>query len=399
VRIITHEGDSVPFELTNADTLTQFFTDYNNIRTGLRTYIVDEKVSDYIDLVSRPNYSKELCDLKTLKSTIMVNDENGPSSVTFLFCRGSRRGSDYPAFLSFGEDRVKHIVWACRKNKPKRDVILQDLIYKSKLVLMMCCSGDEILQDYLAEQGNKIPDILFYNCEIVLKTTHVIFLALLISLIDSDERLRRNPYEDDVCLVVRDGIITILKIVKWCNNDKNELWNFLLEVGCISTYESENRKQGLPIPVTRFKDWKSHYRVFGHMYNDFIQEKEEQQIFNDFKALTLVSAGETQPLYQNYESVDPLRERERERASARARANAYIKAQYGALFHRQQEALTRHANTQVCKNGSRLYYTPNDVNLSIKDRTSACISEASSAVRFDLSCGELCERDQSGYTR
>ena len=35
VRIITHESDFVPFEVTNADTLTQFFGDFNNVRTGV----------------------------------------------------------------------------------------------------------------------------------------------------------------------------------------------------------------------------------------------------------------------------------------------------------------------------------------------------------------------------
>ena len=46
--------------------------DKNNIRTGVRTYIVDNKVSDYIDLVSSLNYSKELCDLKILKSNVCM---------------------------------------------------------------------------------------------------------------------------------------------------------------------------------------------------------------------------------------------------------------------------------------------------------------------------------------
>ena len=34
---------------------------------------------------------------------------------------------------------------------------------------------------------------------------------------------------------------------------------------------------------------------------------------------------------------------------------------------------------EVGKNGARLYYTPNDVNLSIEDRSGACGSEATSS--------------------
>ena len=37
---------------------------------------------------------------------------------------------------------------------------------------------------------------------------------------------------------------------------------------------------------------------------------------------------------------------------------------------------------EVCKNGARLYYTPNDVNLSIEDRTGPCASEAGSACKI-----------------
>eukprot|EP00918_Siedleckia_nematoides_P084654 GHVU01186028.1.p1 GENE.GHVU01186028.1~~GHVU01186028.1.p1 ORF type:complete len:547 (+),score=146.48 GHVU01186028.1:159-1799(+) len=37
---------------------------------------------------------------------------------------------------------------------------------------------------------------------------------------------------------------------------------------------------------------------------------------------------------------------------------------------------------EVCKNGARLYYTPNDVNLSIEDRTGPCVSETSSACKI-----------------
>ena len=306
VSIISHEGDSVPFESTNADTLTQFFTDYNNIRVGVRSYIVDGQVRGYINLVNVPNYSKVLCDVKGLCDVIRSQvDVNEPSPVTFLFCHGCRRGK-YPASLNFGEERFKHDVWARRKDSPERGTILQDLIYKSKLVLMMCCNGDQILQDYLVEQGNDIPDILMYNCGNVSKTSVAIFMALLMNLIDSDDRIVTDPCEDNVYFVVRDSIITILKIVKWCSDDKDQFWELLFDMGCISPYESEKRKQGLPIPMRRQPGYEWLCRVFGHMYNDLMIDDNYDQVFNDFKALTLVSAGETEPLEQNYEVVDPL---------------------------------------------------------------------------------------------
>ena len=217
VMIISHEGDRVPFELTNADTLTQFFTDYNNIRTGVRSYIIDENIQSDVQLVNMPNYLKDLCNLQSLRQNIQKDDDYGVSPVTFLFCHGSGPGPDHPAVLNFGEERFKHIVWACRKSQPKRsDVILQDLICNSALVILMCCAGEQILKDYLSEQGNKIRNILFYNHDEVLKPTHALFLALLMNLIDSHKRLEKDPYPRDLFHIVMDSIITIFKIVKWC---------------------------------------------------------------------------------------------------------------------------------------------------------------------------------------
>jgi hypothetical protein len=175
----------------------------------------------------------------------------------------------------------------------------------------MFCNGDQIVEDYVSEMTegmelHNIPDILFYNRENVIVCTHIILMALLMNLIDSDDRIGYDPPPNELYKAVKSSIITILKIVKYCNNDINKFWNFLLDMGCIFTYESDKRKQGLPIPAKTFKTRKLHYRLVGHMYHDYIPEHQKENIFNDFKALTLISPGKRQPVYQNYESVDPL---------------------------------------------------------------------------------------------
>jgi hypothetical protein len=60
------------------------------------------------------------------------------------------------------------------------------------------------------------------------------------------------------------------------------------------------------------------------------------------------------------------RESERECTRARARAHVYYRLQNSITTN---NSLKGEDITQVCKNGSRLYYTPNDVNLSIEDRS------------------------------
>ena len=319
VIIISYEGDFVPFTTTEADTLTQFFTDYNNIRTGVKSYIIDKQLQE---LVHRDNYVKKLCDMQTVAEAIVhCNYEYGPAPVMFLFCHGSKRTSDTPAFLKFGEERhvddgQTRYVWAGSNDETDADgwedaVFLSQLIDKSGVVFLMCCNGDQIVEDYVSEMSERmeldnIPDILFYNREKVIVCSHMILMALFMNLIDSDSRIGRDPSPNELYMAVKDAIITILQIVKCCNNDINKFWNFLLDMGCIFTYESDKRKQGLPIPVRHLKTKKLHYRLPGHTYHDYIPEEQKENIFNDFKALTLMSPGRKQPVYQNYESVDPL---------------------------------------------------------------------------------------------
>jgi hypothetical protein len=330
INIISHEGTCVPFELTNVDMLTQFFTDWNNIRTGVRIYILD-KENGLWEVLHLPNYVKELCDVHSFK-TIIENKDYTPATVSFLLCHGCPRSEDEPAYLNFcdNEDDYEHHeqdmavttnrVWACKPQQSNGDrvlaywseqVFLQDLIGRSKMVVLMCCYGNQIVEDYVSEMTtsqmiNKIPDILYYDDKLVPKTTHIILLALLINLIDSDDTLDNDPPTDKLYSVVKRSSITILKIVKWCKDDVDKFWHFLLDMGVVSSYKSEKQKQGLPIAENRLqhKTWTDHYRVSGHIFHDYIPDFQKQNIFNNFKALKLISAGAAKPMYQNCDSVE-----------------------------------------------------------------------------------------------
>jgi hypothetical protein len=313
-------------------TYTQFFTDWNNIRTGVRSYILDKK-NGFWGLVHLPNYVKELCDVHSVAAQIRrdldFDHVYGPPPVTFILCHGGKRFEKEPAFLNFGEQRhdddqngTTNRVWACKPENEQQllhqiywdaQVVLQDLIRQSKMVVLMCCNGDQIVEDYVLEMTtsqmtNEIPDILFFNCADVNKTTHIILLALLRNLIDSDDQFPYDPPAEELYSAVKRSIITILKIVKWCTDNINMFWDFLLHMGVVSTYESEKKKQGLPIAKERFdgKDWTHHYRVSGHIFHDYIPDIHKKIIFNEFQALTLISAWDGKPIYQNCDSVEPL---------------------------------------------------------------------------------------------
>jgi hypothetical protein len=223
VNIISYEGDFVPFTTTEADTLTQFFTDWNNIRTGVKSYIIDKQ---YQELVHRDNYVKKLCDMQTVAAAIEhCNYEYGPAPMMFLCCHGSKRTSNHPAFLKFGEERhvddgQTRYVWAGSNDRdsPEDAVFLSQLIDKSGVVFLMCCNGDQIVEDYVSEMSegmelHKIRDILFFNHENVFVGSPSIFMTLFMNLIDSDNRIRRDPYPNELYMAAKDAIITILQFL------------------------------------------------------------------------------------------------------------------------------------------------------------------------------------------
>jgi hypothetical protein len=179
--------------------------------------------------VSQPNYSKQIGDVQSLRQ---IGYEEDPSPV-MLLCHGRGPASTHPAVLKFGEDTVQNYVWACRDGDiPDDDEILQNMIWKSKLVLMLCCEGGKFLKDYLSEQGNNKPDILMYDCEIAIRVPHAVFVFLLINVIASDDRVLRDPYPRDVCIAVKDGITTILNIV-------------------VNTCSQQSQKGASPLPCVR----------------------------------------------------------------------------------------------------------------------------------------------------
>ena len=78
----------------------------------------------------------------------------------------------------------------------------------------------------------------------IYKITSVIFVGLLTQIIDSDDDFDADPSVEVLQWVVKQAIITIMNIVKWCADDAKKFWSVLLSMGCISGHETS--KHGLP---------------------------------------------------------------------------------------------------------------------------------------------------------
>ena len=316
VTILSFEGSQRPFEVTNADMLTQFFTDMNGMRSGVRSFIIAEQD---VELITEPNYEKLLVDLKTLVKIVDGVDEE-PSSytgnyspVTFIFCHGGGRDEkdpEIPAVLNFGENPVHNYVWARDSDfLPFSAVTLYEVIRATNLVFLMCCNGSDIVNDYISEQNecmNEIPEIVMFDCKKVLSVSVAILVGLLIQIIDSVANVTQDPSMEILQQAVKDGIITILNMVNLCE-DEFIFWDVLMSLGCISWYRTE--KHGLPF-TNIFDDGTLNklYRLSGHTYNASLPPFIKPMIFKDFRALTLISPGIKTKVKrrQNYENVEKL---------------------------------------------------------------------------------------------
>lgn len=330
VVIVTFEDNFVPFCTEDAETLKEFFTDYNNIRTGVKSYMIFETNEV---LKQCGNYIKKLCSTTTVQEEMKVCED---SPVMFLIGHGNRTTQDFPAYIHFSDEGITNLndmkttcVFACRYDVDSYDqsvtddeyvqlrewldfwedaVYLQDFIMNTKLVFCMCCNGDAIVKDYLSDMKSSstpIPDIVYFMHGGVCKTTVAILTALLVIIADSNQILDKDPDADTLYQAVKSSIVTIFKIVNFCKNDIDKFWDFLLEIGCVSKYESLKDKQRLQMP-NRFvsSHLKYHYILMNHNFHDYIGEAQKRLIFNDFKSLTLLSQNGEHLVYDSYKTVD-----------------------------------------------------------------------------------------------
>ncbi len=323
--MVSYEPAYKPFESTDANMLAEFFTDWNNIRTGVRSYVIGSHGAVQ-ELVSMRNYVKQVCDVWHVAYEQLLH---GPAPAMFFLCHGDKPEGDkpessFPACLVFCDETntgTRH-VWACRPESISatnkgwdywdNQVYLQDLIGKCGIVFLMCCHSEDIVNDYVSEMTkndsvSEMPRILFSKDQEVLKSMNPILLALLTMLLDSTEQLERNADGLELLAAMRNSVITILKIVKCCDNDVDKFWNFLLDMGCVATYASEKEQQGLPV-TTRIFNAKYHYRVHGHGNHYFIDEQHKQELLHNFRSLCLVeySKDREEVRYQTCETVKPL---------------------------------------------------------------------------------------------
>ena len=211
VTILTYEGPE-HWEQTMAGMLTQFFLDTANINTAVSTYVVDNAMHtddglevDNMHVVLGGFYSKQLCTLPYFVELNRTCDPAFEFAVQFVFAHGFRADAFHkePAFLNFSPGHDPPVVHASRVTED--GLCLPDVLTHAKLVILCCCHADELVPAYLATEGNDIPDICFYNCDVLHSVTHAIFVGWLIKTMDCNRMIKRNPDLRTLYLGARGG--------------------------------------------------------------------------------------------------------------------------------------------------------------------------------------------------
>jgi hypothetical protein len=276
VAIVTHEdfiGNAVE------TLLTQIFLDVN---LNFEIVSLCEKLrgtNGKLTVMSRP-YSKQIVNsvakLKGVQADLLIILSHGVKTAL---------KSGMPSSACFSPDETKVApeslkLWACDKRVesdrgtlvelPGNCVTLREVTDSSGLAIVLCCHGNDILEDFKSTEPKNFTDMLVCNREDMDNRSFCLFFVMLLNLIDSDKQMRTS--KNDIHVAVKDHIRTIFEYVKTFGLNKDTFWKFL----CDKYFVSEKG---------------STFRVFGVLYSFVLVNHVEDfkaTILQDFQALTLV---------------------------------------------------------------------------------------------------------------
>jgi hypothetical protein len=153
--------------------------------------------------------------------------------------------------------------------KPDDGVTLSSVVGKSRLVVLLCCCGRNIVEEYSSEmRSGKKPDLVVFNMDSdIHDITANIFLVLLLSTLQSRTVPASHWHE-----YFKRGVCHVLVWIKHYGSSATEFWDFLVK----SRY----------IRMRRTKT--PSYRIKGNINNYTLQNDEKNLVWLEFQSLTLL---------------------------------------------------------------------------------------------------------------
>ena len=256
VVIVSNMGDTYPEELV-ADTVATYFLRHPvHVTSNVCVPDCGEQsiyLANHQDETGRWYTKKMIPDTRDMRFA--------QADCMIIFCHGTARkeGTDTPSYLSFREAKGVCVrgrphgstpeatkIWSCQSythgdrtySAPPGGACLSEVAYNAKLVLLLCCYSDKIIEEYSSEPDEtRRPDfVAFLDKHVIHDTSVNIFLALLMNAIDGTSK--EGPWNERV----KRSIILVIKWVKIYGTQKDEecgtgaerFWSFLLSQRCVS---------------------------------------------------------------------------------------------------------------------------------------------------------------------
>ena len=256
VAVVSHMGEMRPDNEMLADMVSMFFVDKG---MSVTSYVcVDGVCPELAFLASHAHSQTKHYMKKMVASTERLTRIS--ADVLFLLCHGFRRQSKErtPSRLDFYGgmnvsvlgSRIERVgaleIWSCSSftsytdqkesvtyEKPEHGVTLSQVVDWTKLVMLLCCRGREILQEYQHEKRSEDrPDfVLFDSKEQIYDISINVFLSLLIYYIDADA-------SKDVAThaLVKRNVCRVIALVQYYTQFSTTalFWEQLQNMRCIS---------------------------------------------------------------------------------------------------------------------------------------------------------------------
>ena len=309
VSIITHDdfiGNCMEIHLMQCFQELGLFFEILSLSNDVR--VVDPKDNELLlgelTLISTP-YTKKIINstekLKSIAPELMI-----------ILCHGKRKGTTpsgvclcpeemtiLPAnLLIFASDDYTHFKDDGSRDKlPSTCVMLAEVTTQSKLAIVLCCRGDEILSDFKSTNPKNFTDMLVCDRPDLDNISFCIFYVLLFNLVDCDVRVRPAPGQPQPKMheVVKHNIRQIFKLISTHGKSAEEFWKFLENHDCVTDLEEVKQRQ--KFDHNRGDFIHGYFRVSGVAFNfEYSKlntntgesECKKETILQDFKALKLV---------------------------------------------------------------------------------------------------------------
>ena len=300
VTILTHEGGGPP---PHEQTLSQLLTDlFTSAGVGVHTLVLAGDLAKYCLDANLILVDSELHKKECVQNAWYM--QNQTTEVMFLQCHGIERSEKCNAALCFrcGKNEAdtpinkgQQALLAFPMQGQEKAISLHNVVKTCKLAIVLACSGDQVIEDYLQAVGSaEFPDMLVCNAQLMSSATTEILTAMLMNIVDSDLAYTRQA--GDVYQTVRAAIVRIFQIVKLFGTDHDGFWGFLKQAGYVNYLSELKQRQQLGYP--RRYTWEGddpRYRIY--VSNNTYRKKNmidktlyelPQHVFEQFRALQLV---------------------------------------------------------------------------------------------------------------